>query len=70
MTWTDGWSRKSRDDLFRFLSRPNERGLRHADADLGRSETAYGFGARVFFLACFLFEASSNVITNRVGARI
>ncbi|HXZ14577.1 MAG TPA: MFS transporter [Roseiarcus sp.] len=39
------------------------------DADLGLSETAYGFGAGVFFLAYFLFEVPSNVIMDRVGAR-
>ena len=38
------------------------------DADLGLSETAYGFGAGVFFLAYFLFEVPSNVIMDRVGA--
>ena len=40
------------------------------DADLGLSETAYGFGAGVFFLAYFLFEVPSNVIMDRVGARV
>src|SRR5437667_2325139 len=39
------------------------------DADLGLSETAYGFGAGVFFLAYFLFEVPSNIILDRVGAR-
>src|SRR5271156_4349047 len=40
------------------------------DADLGLSETAYGFGAGVFFLAYFLFEVPSNIILDQVGARI
>jgi MFS transporter, ACS family, tartrate transporter len=40
------------------------------DTDLGLSETAYGFGAGVFFLAYFLFEVPSNVIMDRVGARV
>jgi MFS transporter, ACS family, tartrate transporter len=40
------------------------------DADLGLSETAYGFGAGVFFLAYFLFEVPSNIIMDKVGARI
>ncbi len=40
------------------------------DADLGLSDTAYGFGAGIFFLAYFLFEVPSNVIMDRVGARI
>ena len=39
------------------------------DADLGLSDTAFGFGAGIFFLAYFLFEVPSNVIMDRVGAR-
>ncbi len=39
------------------------------DADLGLSETAFGFGAGVFFLAYFLFEVPSNIIMDKVGAR-
>ncbi|BAQ45668.1 MFS transporter [Methylobacterium aquaticum] len=38
--------------------------------DLGLSEAAYGFGASLFFLAYFLFEVPSNVILERVGARV
>ncbi len=40
------------------------------DADLGLSDTAFGFGAGVFFLAYFLFEVPSNIIMDKVGARI
>jgi len=40
------------------------------DADLGLSETAFGFGAGVFFLAYFLFEVPSNIILDKVGARV
>ena len=40
------------------------------DADLGLSDTAFGFGAGVFFLAYFLFEVPSNIIMDRVGARV
>ena len=40
------------------------------DADLGLSETAFGFGAGVFFLAYFVFEVPSNIIMDRVGARV
>ena len=40
------------------------------DSELGLSDTAFGFGAGVFFLAYFLFEVPSNVIMDRVGARI
>ena len=39
------------------------------DADLKLSETAFGFGAGVFFLAYFLFEVPSNIIMDKVGAR-
>src|SRR5271166_4229101 len=40
------------------------------DADIGLSETAFGFGAGVFFLAYFLFEVPSNIILDKVGARV
>ena len=43
--------------------------LEMADA-LGLSEAAYGLGASLFFLGYFLFEAPSNVILARVGARV
>ncbi|HXZ17883.1 MAG TPA: MFS transporter, partial [Roseiarcus sp.] len=39
------------------------------DPDLKLSETAFGFGAGVFFLSYFLFEVPSNVILDKVGAR-
>jgi MFS transporter, ACS family, tartrate transporter len=39
------------------------------DPDLKLSETAFGFGAGVFFLAYFLFEVPSNIILDKVGAR-
>ncbi len=39
------------------------------DAELNLSETAFGFGAGVFFLAYFLFEVPSNIILDKVGAR-
>ena len=37
--------------------------------DLGLSETAYGFGAGIFFVAYFLFEVPSNLFLERFGAR-
>ncbi len=37
--------------------------------DLRFSETVYGFGAGIFFVAYFLFEIPSNLIMYRVGAR-
>jgi sugar phosphate permease len=39
------------------------------DPDLGLSDTAFGFGAGVFFLAYFVFEVPSNIILDKVGAR-
>ncbi|MRI52726.1 MFS transporter [Methylobacterium sp. DB1607] len=38
--------------------------------DLGLSATAYGFGAGLFFLGYVAFEVPSNLILERVGARI
>jgi MFS transporter, ACS family, tartrate transporter len=37
--------------------------------DLNLSDTAYGFGAGLFFLGYCLFEVPSNLILERVGAR-
>src|SRR6187549_2019685 len=38
--------------------------------DLGLSETAYGLGASLFFIGYFLFEVPSNLLLERVGARL
>jgi D-galactonate transporter len=38
--------------------------------DLGFSDTVYGAGAGIFFLGYFLFEVPSNVILERVGAKV
>src|ERR1700704_4625381 len=38
--------------------------------DLGFSPTIFGFGAGIFFLGYFLFEVPSNLILDKVGARI
>ncbi|WP_170985911.1 MULTISPECIES: MFS transporter [Rhizobium/Agrobacterium group] len=38
--------------------------------DLGFSSTVFGIGAGIFFLGYFLFEVPSNLILNKVGARI
>ena len=40
------------------------------DKDLGISDTAFGFGAGVFFLAYFVFEVPSNMLLDKVGARL
>ena len=38
--------------------------------DLGLSSTAFGIGASIFFIGYFLFEAPSNLILEKTGARI
>ena len=38
--------------------------------DLGLSDAVYGFGAGLFFLGYFIFEIPSNLILERVGARL
>jgi MFS family permease len=38
--------------------------------DLGYSDAVYGFGAGIFFIGYFIFEVPSNVILERVGARM
>jgi ACS family tartrate transporter-like MFS transporter len=37
--------------------------------DLGLSQTAFGFGAGIFFIAYFVFEVPSNLFLERFGAR-
>src|SRR6202163_5077717 len=37
--------------------------------DLGLSQTAFGFGAGIFFIAYFFFEVPSNLALDRFGAR-
>jgi ACS family tartrate transporter-like MFS transporter len=37
--------------------------------DLGLSQTAFGFGAGIFFIAYFIFEVPSNLMLERFGAR-
>jgi len=39
-------------------------------SDLGFSDTVYGLGAGVFFIGYFLFEVPSNLILQRVGAKL
>jgi ACS family tartrate transporter-like MFS transporter len=38
--------------------------------DVGLSDRAYGLGAGIFFVGYFLFEIPSNLILERVGARL
>lgn len=40
------------------------------NADLGLTPTVYGFGAGIFFLGYCLLEVPSNLILERVGARV
>src|ERR1700742_5013054 len=37
---------------------------------LGLSEAAFGFGAGLFFIGYFLFEVPSNILLEKVGARV
>jgi ACS family tartrate transporter-like MFS transporter len=43
---------------------------RELQADLGLSATEYGIGAGLFFLGYCLFEIPSNLVLERVGARL
>lgn len=38
--------------------------------DLGLSDAVYGFGAGIFFAGYFIFEVPSNILLERIGARI
>src|SRR5215218_7492202 len=38
--------------------------------DLGLSDAVYGLGAGIFFIGYFVFEVPSNLILERVGARV
>ena len=40
------------------------------NSDLGIGAEAFGFGAGIFFFGYFLFEVPSNVILEKVGARL
>jgi MFS transporter, ACS family, tartrate transporter len=40
------------------------------NADIGLSSAAYGFGAGIFFITYVVFEIPSNIILERVGARL
>src|ERR1700733_5251310 len=42
----------------------------HMNQALGFSESAFGLGAGLFFIAYFLFEVPSNLFLERVGARV
>ena len=38
--------------------------------DLGFSAATYGFGAGIFFVSYLLFEVPSNILLERIGARL
>ncbi|NUU37711.1 MFS transporter [Pseudomonas sp. C2B4] len=42
----------------------------HMEHDLGIGAAAYGFGAGLFFIGYALFEVPSNILLQKVGARI
>ena len=42
----------------------------HMETDLGIGAAAYGFGAGLFFIGYALFEVPSNILLQKVGARI
>jgi MFS family permease len=39
-------------------------------ADLGLSDAVYGLGAGIFFAGYFIFEVPSNIVLEKVGARV
>lgn len=42
----------------------------HMEADLGIGAAAYGFGAGLFFVGYAVFEVPSNILLQRLGARV
>jgi len=57
--------------VFNYLDRVNVAFAKLTmNADLGFSETVYGFGAGIFFAGYFIFEVPSNLVMERVGARL
>jgi ACS family tartrate transporter-like MFS transporter len=57
--------------IFNFLDRTNVGvAALTMKPDLGLSDAAYGLGAGIFFLGYFFFEVPSNLILQRVGARL
>src|SRR3990172_13188436 len=54
-----------------FLDRVNIGFAKLQMADqLGFSDAVYGFGAGIFFIGYFFFEVPSNLILEKVGARL
>src|SRR3981081_1141151 len=40
------------------------------NADLGFDSAVFGFGAGIFFLGYFIFEVPSNLVLEKLGARV
>lgn len=57
--------------LFAFLDRINVSYAQlQMKTDLGFSDAIYGFGAGIFFLGYLVFEVPSNILLERIGARL
>ncbi|MFY1031479.1 MULTISPECIES: MFS transporter [Pseudomonas] len=57
--------------IVNYLDRVNIGFVRpHLESDLGISAAAYGFGAGLFFIGYALFEVPSNMLLQKVGARL
>src|ERR1041385_8698352 len=57
--------------IFNFLDRTNVSvAALTMKPDLGLSDAVYGLGVGIFFLGYFVFEVPSNLILQRMGARI
>jgi len=57
--------------VFNYLDRVNVSFAKlEMKENLGFSESMYGLGAGVFFISYFIFEVPSNLIMQRVGARL
>jgi len=57
--------------LFAFLDRINIGYAKlEMSSDLGFSEAVYGLGAGIFFFSYLMFEVPSNMLLERVGARL
>src|ERR1700710_2528114 len=57
--------------LVRFLDRVNVGfAALTMNRDLGLSPSVFGWGAGIFFFGYFIFEVPSNIILEKVGARI
>ncbi|MEM5312577.1 MFS transporter [Paraburkholderia sp. JHI869] len=57
--------------IFAYLDRVNISFAKlQMQGSFGLSDAAYGLGAGIFFIGYFLFEIPSNIILQRVGARL